>query len=85
MRTTINLPDDLMTQIKKLAAASHSTVTALIEDTLRESLARRHRSRRSGRVTLPTYGKRGPLPGVDLDDSASLLDVMESSGDSARR
>lgn len=85
MRTTINLPDDLMTQIKKLAAASHSTVTALIEDTLRESLARRRRTRRSGRVILPTYGKKGPLPGVDLDDTACLLDVMESSGDSARR
>ncbi|MDH4084835.1 MAG: ribbon-helix-helix domain-containing protein [Nitrospira sp.] len=85
MRTTINLPDDLMAQIKKLAAASHSTVTALIEDTLREGLARRRRSRRSGRVILPTYGKKGPLPGVDIDDTACLLDVMESSVDTARR
>lgn len=85
MRTTINLPTDLMIQIKKLAAASGSTVTALIEESLRERLARRRHSRRSGRVTLPTYGKQGPLPGVDLDDSASLLDVMESSVDPARR
>jgi hypothetical protein len=85
MRTTINLPDDLMTQIKKLALASNSTVTALIEETLREGLARRRRSRRSERTTLPIYGKQGPLPGVDLDDTASLLDVMESSGDPARR
>lgn len=84
MRTTINLPDDLMTQIKKLAAASLYS-DGPREDTLRESLARRRRSRRSGRVTLPTYGKKGPLPGVDLDDTASLLDVMESSVDSARR
>jgi len=74
-----------MAQIKKLAAASHSTVTALIEDTLREGLARRRRSRRSGRVILPTYGKKGPLPGVDIDDTACLLDVMESSVDTARR
>jgi hypothetical protein len=85
MRTTINLPDDLMTQIKKLALASNSTVTALIEETLREGLARRRRSRRSERTMLPIYGKQGPLPGVDLDDTASLLDVMESSGDPARR
>ena len=85
MRTTINLPDDLMAQIKKLAAASHSTVTALIEDALRESLARRHHSRRSGRTTFPTHGKKGPLPGVELDDTGSLLDVMESSGYSVRR
>lgn len=85
MRTTINLPDDLMAQIKKRAAASSSTVTALIVDTLREGLARRRRSRRSGQVALPTYGKRGPLPGVDIDDTASLLDIMEPSVDPARR
>ncbi len=85
MRVTINLPNDLMTQIKKLAAASHSTVTALIEETLRESLARRRRSRQLRRVILPTYGKKGLLPGVDLDNIASLFDAMESSLDPARR
>lgn len=79
MRTTINLPDDLMIQIKKLATATHSTVTALIEETLREGLARRRHRRRAMRATLPTYGKQGPLPGVDIDDTASMLDVMESS------
>ena len=26
---------------------------------------------------LPTFGGGGPLPGVDLDDSAALLDLME--------
>ncbi|MGH7233621.1 MAG: CopG family transcriptional regulator [Nitrospiraceae bacterium] len=84
MRTTINLPDELLTQIKKLAAISHSTVTALIEDALREALARR-RTRRHERVTLKTYGKQGLLPGVDIDDTASVLDVMESSVGPARR
>lgn len=68
-----------MIQIKKLATATHSTVTALIEETLREGLARRRPQRRASRATLPTYGKQGPLPGVDIDDTASLLDVMESS------
>ncbi|MBH0208339.1 MAG: hypothetical protein A4C66_11215 [Nitrospira sp. HN-bin3] len=85
MRTTINLPDDLMTQIKKLAASTHSTVTALIEETLREALARRRRTGRRAPMKLPTYGKQGLLPGVDIDDTASLLDVMESSRDSSRR
>ncbi|MDF0653174.1 MAG: DUF2191 domain-containing protein [Nitrospira sp. LK265] len=79
MRTTINLPDDLLIQLKKLATETHSTVTALIEETLREGLTRRRHRRRASRSTLPTYGKQGPLPGVDLDDTASLLDVMESS------
>ena len=77
MRTTINLPDDLLAQIKKLAATSHSTVTALISDALREALAKRRHKRRSGRVTLLTYGKQGLHSGVDLDDGAALLDLME--------
>lgn len=85
MRTTINLPDELIAQIKKLAAASNSTVTALIEDALREALARRRRTGRHKQVILKTYGKRGLLPGVDIDDTASMLDLMESSGDPAGR
>ena len=84
MRTTINLPDELLIQLTKLAATSHSTVTALIEDALREALARR-RTRRRERVTLKTYGKQGLLPGVDIDDTASILDLMESSVGPARR
>jgi hypothetical protein len=28
-------------------------------------------------VTLPTFGAGGALPGVDLDDTAVLLDLME--------
>lgn len=84
MRTTINLPDELLAQIKKLAATSRSTITALM-DALREALARRRRTRRHERVTLSTYGKQGLLPGVDLDDTASVLDLMESSIDPARR
>ncbi|MET0514159.1 MAG: ribbon-helix-helix protein, CopG family [Nitrospiraceae bacterium] len=85
MRTTINLPDALLTQIKKLAATSRTTITALIEDALREALARRRRTRRHERVTLRTYGKQGLLPGVNIDDTASMLNLMESSVGPARR
>jgi len=38
---TINLPDDLLAELKKRAAESGRTLTALIEDVLREALARR--------------------------------------------
>jgi hypothetical protein len=77
MRTTINLPDDLLPQIKELAASSHSTVTTLISDALRDAFAKRHHKGRNRRVTLPTYGGKGLHPGVDLDDGAALLDLME--------
>lgn len=36
---------------------------------------------RGKRIPLPIYRGRGLQPGVDLDDSASLLDLMDSGND----
>lgn len=85
MRTTIYLPDDLLVEVKKLAAESHTTITALVEDALRERLARRRRKLRAPQARLTTYGAGGLQAGVDLDDSAALLDLMESDIDPRRR
>ena len=76
MRTTIHLPDDLLARAKKVAADSNRTLTAVIEDALRTSLSKRPAGRRE-QVDLPTFGEGGLQPGVDLDDSAALLDLME--------
>ncbi len=43
----------------------------------------RPRRARGSRTPLPTYAGRGLQAGVDLDDSASLLDLMDR-GDAAR-
>ena len=85
MRTTINLPDDLLARLKRLAAESGTTVTALIHDALREALARRRRPRPAAALRLTTYGGTGLQPGVDLDDSATLHDLMDAPGGAARR
>jgi hypothetical protein len=77
MRTTIYLPDDLLAEAKKAAVESQRTLTAFIQDALRESLARRSQRNRSEPVRLTTFGKSGARPGVDIDDSAALLDLME--------
>lgn len=79
MRTTILLPDTLYRDTKAAAAASGRTVTSLIEDALRERLGRRPPGSKPPRRTrLPVFrGKKGVRPGVDLDDSAGLLDVMD--------
>ena len=78
MRTTIRLNESLLAEAKKLAFSTGRTLTAVIEDSLREALARNARPRRR-KVKLPVFGGRGLQPGVDLDDSASLLDRMERS------
>jgi hypothetical protein len=78
MRTTIRLDDALLAEAKALAARTGRTLTAVIEDALREVLRRQdHAERREVRLT--TVGGNGPLPGVDLDDSASLVQLMDQA------
>jgi hypothetical protein len=81
MRTTVRLDDALLADAKSLAARTGRTLTAVIEDALREALARRPGDREPSQVRLPTDdgdGHGGGLrPGVDLDDTAALLDLME--------
>jgi len=87
MRTTINIDDALLAQAKQVAARTGRSLTDVVEDALRESLHRRHGTARQA-VKLPVFGEDGLQPGVDLDDSAALLDLMEqddsTAGDAAR-
>jgi len=79
VRTTVRLDDDLLAEAKQLAARTGSTLTAIIEDALRRALAAREPTPRSRRFRMITFQGDGVMPGVDLDDSAGLLDLMEST------
>ena len=80
MRTTVKIDDRLLAEAKTIAASSGKTLNAVIEDALRADLARRRGSRRDGaEIELPTFKGSHPVPGVDLDDSAALLDRMEGT------
>jgi hypothetical protein len=76
-RTTIRLDDPLLAEAKKFAADTGRTLTAVMEDALREVLARRKQPNRRSKLRLTTFAGKGLQPGVDLDDSAALLDRME--------
>jgi len=77
MRTTINLDDQLLKQAKAQAAASGVTLGRLIENAVRESLVRREILEKRGRVRLITTQGTGTRPGIDLDHSQSLLEIVE--------
>jgi len=81
MRTTIRLDENLLTEAKQRAARRGTTLTAVIEQALRESFGRRDERQAKRPAELPAWGKGWVLPGVDLDDSASLLDRMEREDD----
>ncbi len=70
------MDDQLLAETKQLAAQTGRTLTAVVEDALREMLARRKRSVERAPVSLKTVSGRGLLPGIDLDGSAALLGVM---------
>jgi hypothetical protein len=78
MRTTIRLDEHLLAEAKKYAAESGRTLTSVIEDALRETLTRRRAHVERKPLRLKTVKGDGVRPGVDLDDTASLLDLMES-------
>lgn len=77
MRTTIKLDDHLLAQAKTRAAETGRTLNEVVEDALREAFARRSPAGRPERPELPVLRGSRPAPGVDLDDSAALLDLME--------
>jgi Arc/MetJ family transcription regulator len=77
MRTTITIDDGLLDEVRRLAAERRETVSKVIEDSVRESLLRRSDPTRKPFRAL-TFSGGGLLPGVDLENNAALLDVMEA-------
>lgn len=78
MRTTIRLDDQLLKSAKRLAHDTGRSLTAVIEDALRQTLARRTTMKQARKpVKLTTVSGHGLRPGVDLNDSAALLAFME--------
>ncbi|UCF20421.1 MAG: type II toxin-antitoxin system VapB family antitoxin [Gemmatimonadota bacterium] len=83
MRTTVRLDDALMRDVKQYAAEEGMTLTAVLHRALRELLARRRSLEDRERVPLPSFAGAGLQPGVDLDDSAALIELMERDDGSA--
>ena len=74
-RTTLQLDDDLVVQAKISAARTGRTLSQVTEDALRQALAPRGEPARP-RTTVPT-SPGCPQPGVNIDDNAGLLDLMD--------
>jgi hypothetical protein len=87
VRTTIRLDDRLLRDLKKHAAARGRTLTAVVDEAVRQFLARTAAG--EGRAKAPPFRVitfKGSLrPGVDLDDSSALLDLMEGTPAPGRR
>jgi len=75
MRTTVRLRGELLELAKRKAAEQGRSLTALIEDAVRQELARPAKRRR---VDVPISRARGgALPGVDLVKTNALEDDLD--------
>jgi len=78
MRTTIRINDNLLKRAKKRAAEEGRTLTSLVEDGLMLVLSKSKTTRRE-RIELPvSKAGGGVLPGVDLNRSSDLEEVMNA-------
>lgn len=81
MRTTIRIDDRLLAEAKARAARSGRTLQAVVEDALREAFGRRAGTAQAAVPKLPVFRGGRLAPGVDLDDNAALLDLMERNAE----
>jgi hypothetical protein len=79
MRTTLNISDDLLAEAKVLAVRTRRSIGEVVDDALRV-LLRRDDLGVAVAWTFPTSGAGGLQPGVNLDDTEALADLM---GDNA--
>lgn len=78
MRTTMNLSDALFQSVKRRAEEEGRTVTSLIEEALRDLLAK---SKSSAQVDpLPTYGRVGSRMLIDIEDRDALFEALDADG-----
>jgi plasmid stability protein len=73
MKTTLNIDDTVMAELKREAARQGRTMSDLVESALRLSL--RSRRMREKIVSLPSFRSGGTL--VDIADRDALYQAME--------
>jgi hypothetical protein len=82
MRTTITIDEEILEQLKARAAREGTTVSRLIEDTVR--LAARPLDEAAGKpFKLVTFGKGGQFTSLDVNRSSTLIeqdDIVRHGG-----
>jgi len=73
MKTTLNIDDTVMAQLKREAARQRRTMSELVETALRMML--RNRKQKVEIAPLPTFRSGGAL--VDVADRDALYQAME--------
>ena len=76
MKTTVDITDSLLKQVKKLAAERNTTMKVIIECALRDALAQKKRQRGKFRLVTHTFKGNGLQPGLSWDDWSALRSMI---------
>ena len=79
MKTTVDLPDELVIEAKKLAAESRTTLRSLIERGLRKELT--DTARAPDREIQWVTSDGGLPPGMDVSNRESMYEFFEREDD----
>ncbi len=77
MRTTIALPDPILDAVRREALARHVSISRYIAGAVQDKLAQEARESKEAYRPLVTYKGQGLKVGVDLNDTAGLLELMD--------
>lgn len=80
MRTTINIEDGLLERARLASQSTGKSLGEVVEEALRMALATRLKSTGARHFKpLKTFRGTGMMPGVDLNSTSALLEIMEES------
>ncbi len=74
MRTTITLDDRVLGQLKKRAAETGTSVSRLVEQSIRLLLRTPPASKREERFELVTFGRGGRFSRQNIDKTSTLIE-----------
>ena len=77
MRTTVNIPDEALDLGRRQAEKEGRSLGEVIGQAIVETYRERPAGAKRVRYDFPTFGTGGLRPGVDLDDSSALQELMD--------
>lgn len=78
MRTTLDINDVLLVEAKRIAAEQHTSLKAVVEDSLRFLVSARQQEKTAVTATWPICIQAKPVAGINLSRTSELMERTEA-------
>jgi hypothetical protein len=75
MKTTLDIADSVLRQARRLAARKNTTLKAVVEQALRDTLAKERQASPTSKLRTKTFGGNGLQSGLSWDDWGAIRDL----------